>query len=83
MGSTFAETQKLEFLNMRENKLKWIPYSQFWENIQKNTSLVKINVSKTDLSDRVLEKLCLYLDNPAIKLVDLDLSRNSITDVGL
>ena len=33
MGTTFAESQKLEVLNMRENKLKWIPYSQFWENI--------------------------------------------------
>lgn len=48
-----------------------------------NTSLLKINVSKTDLSDRVLEKLCIYINNPEMRLVDLDLSRNSITDLGL
>jgi Ran GTPase-activating protein (RanGAP) involved in mRNA processing and transport len=83
MGETFSENQRLEVLIMRENKLKWVPYACFWENIQSNTSLLKINVSKTDLSDRVLEKLCLYLQNPNIKLADLDLSRNSITDLGL
>lgn len=83
MGETFSENQRLEVLIMRENKLKWVPYANFWENIQNNTSLLKINVSKTDLSDRVLEKLCLYLQNPNVKLMDLDLSRNSITDLGL
>ena len=68
---------------MRENKLKWVPYCNFWENLRSNTTLKKINVSKTDLSDRVLEKLCLLLDYPNISLVELDLSRNQISDVGL
>lgn len=53
---------------MRDNKLKWVPYSNFWENIKMNTSLTKINISKTDLSDRVLEKLCIYLTNPHVKV---------------
>lgn len=68
---------------MRENKLKWVPYASFWDNIKGNTSLQKINVSKTDLSDRVLEKMCTYLISPELRLIDLDLSRNAITDVGL
>lgn len=83
LGEALSENIKLEVLIMRENKLKWVPYSNFWENIKGNTSLQKINVSKTDLSDRVLEKMCSYLISPDLKLVDLDLSRNQITDVGL
>lgn len=83
LGEALSENVKLEVLIMRENKLKWVPYSNFWENIKGNTSLQKINVSKTDLSDRVLEKMCQYLLNPEVKLVDLDISRNTISDVGL
>jgi hypothetical protein len=58
-------------------------YAAFWENLKGNTSLLKISLSKTDLSDRVLEKFVDYLQTPDIRLVDLDLSRNQITDVGL
>ena len=83
LGEALSENQKLECLIMRENKLKWVPYAAFWENMKSNNSLLKVNVSKTDLSDRVLEKMCVYLNNPELKLVDLDISRNSITDLGL
>lgn len=83
LGDAIYDNTKLEVLIIRENKLKWVPYSNFWDNIKGNTSLQKINVSKTDLTDRVLEKMCAYLVSPGIKLVDLDLSRNLITDVGL
>ena len=83
LGEALNDNVKLEVLIMRENKLKWIPYSSFWENMKNNTSLMKINLSKTDLSDRVMEKMCVYLSNPAIKLVDIDLSRNAITDLGV
>ena len=76
LSEALAENTKLEVLIMRENKLKWVPYCTFWENLRLNSTLKKINVSKTDLSDRVLEKICLLLDNPNISLVDLDLSRN-------
>ena len=68
---------------MRENRLKWIPYAAFYESIKTNTTLKKINVSKTELNDRVLEPLCSLLCNPAVTLEDLDLSRNLISDVGL
>lgn len=83
LGEALCENTKIEVLIIRENKLKWVPYSNFWDNIKGNSSLQKINVSKTDLSDRVLEKMCQYLLNPELKLVDLDLSRNLITDTGL
>jgi Ran GTPase-activating protein (RanGAP) involved in mRNA processing and transport len=83
LGEALAQNTKLEVLIMRENRMKWIPYAAFWENIKPNTSLKKINVSKTEINDRVLEPLCSLLCNPAITLVDLDLSRNLISDVGL
>ena len=76
LGEAISENTKLEVLVMRENKLKWSPYSNFWDNVRGNTSLQKINVSKTDISDRVIEKMCLYLVEEGLKLVDLDLSRN-------
>jgi len=76
LGEAISENTKIEVMIMRENKLKWVPYSNFWENMKGNTSLQKINVSKTDLSDRVLEKMCSYLINPDLTLIDLDLSRN-------
>ncbi len=76
LSEALSENTKLEVLIMRENKLKWVPYCSFWENLRPNTTLKKINVSKTDLSDRVLEKLCCLLENPSIILIELDLSRN-------
>ena len=48
-----------------------------------NSNLKKISVSKTDLTDRVLESMVLFLRNPECSIVDLDISRNLITDVGL
>lgn len=76
LGEAISDNTKLEVLILRDNKLKWAPYSAFWDNVRGNTSLQKINVSKTDLTDRVLEKMCLYLLDEGLKLVDLDLSRN-------
>lgn len=76
LGEALSENTKLEVLIMRENRLKWVPYCNFWDNLKPNVTLRKINVSKTDLTDRVLEKLCVLLENPNISLVDLDLSRN-------
>lgn len=46
---------------MRENKLKWQNYCGFWENMRGNTSLLKINVSKTDLSDKILDKMTMII----------------------
>jgi len=42
-----------------------------------------MNLQKTDLSDRVVEKMGKYLEQPGIALVDLDISKNQITDAGL
>ena len=61
LGEALGENVKLEVLIMRENKIKWVPYAAFWENMRNNSNLLKINVCKTDLSDRVLEKMCLFL----------------------
>lgn len=83
LGEALSENPKLEVLILRENKLKWVPYCNFWENLKGNVSLQKINLAKTDLTDRVLEKLSSYLNNSSIRLVDLDLSRNQLTDLGL
>ena len=48
-----------------------------------NKTIQKINLYKTDLSDRVVEKMVKYLEQLDIGLVDLDLSKNAITDIGL
>ena len=42
-----------------------------------------MNVSKTELSDRVIGALGEYLQTKTLKLLEIDLSRNSITDVGM
>lgn len=46
---------------MRENKIKITTYINFWDNLKTNTSLLKINVAKTELNDKIVEKLCGYL----------------------
>jgi len=63
-GEALNENTKIEALIMRENKIKWVPYSNFWENLKNNSSLLKINLSKTELSDRVVENMCNYISNP-------------------
>ena len=42
-----------------------------------------MDLQKTDLTDRVVEKMTQYLEQEGIGLIDLDLSRNLITDEGL
>jgi len=39
LGEALGSNTKLEVLIMRENKLKWIPYSNFWLNMKKNNHL--------------------------------------------
>ena len=62
MGEALATNNKLEVLIMRENKIKWVHYCNFWNLILTNTTLLKMNLQKTDLSDRVVEKMGKYLD---------------------
>ena len=61
LGEAISQNTKLEVLIMRENKLKWQNYCGFWDNMRGNTSLLKINVSKTDLSDKILDKMTLII----------------------
>lgn len=48
-----------------------------------NRTIQKLNLCKTDLSDRVVERLAQFLDQQGLALADLDLSKNNITDQGL
>ena len=83
IGESLAENTRLEVLILRENKLRWNQYQNFWSAIMPNRALLKINLSKTDLNDRVCEYLGKYLEQPEISLRDLDVSKNSFTDAGL
>ena len=68
---------------MKENKIKWTSYQKFWSSMIPNKTIQKLNLNKTDLSDRVIEKMGLYLEQQDISLLDLDLSRNFISDEGI
>ena len=83
IGDALGDNIKLEVLVLKENRIKWIPYQNFWESMLPNRTIQKINLQKTDMSDRVVEKMCEYLCQPEITLVDLDVSKNHISDAGL
>ena len=83
IGYALSENRYLEVLILRDNKIKWVPYQNFWNSLLPNKTLQKINLQKTDLTDRVVEKLCKYLEQKDISLVDLDISKNQVTDTGL
>ena len=83
IAESLAENTKVDVLIMRENRLKWVNYQNFWNLLMPNKTLKKINLNKTDLTDRVLEKISKYVERPDIQLSDLDLSKNLITDAGL
>jgi hypothetical protein len=83
LAEALSENTTLEVLNMRGNKIRNAPYSNFWTILRKNTHLKKINCSKTELNDKVVEKLGPCLEAPGLRLQDIDLSRNSISDVGM
>ena len=83
IGEALAENTKLEVLILRDNKIKWVNYQNFFTNLMPNHSIQKLNLCKTDLSDRVVERLAQYIEQTGLALADLDLSKNNITDVGL
>jgi len=39
LGEALSQNTKLEVLIMRENKLKWVPYSNFWFKMKNNTHI--------------------------------------------
>ena len=83
IGESLAENEKLEVLVLKENKIKWLPYQNFWTFMLPNKTIQKINLQRTDLSDRVIEKMVDYLVQDDITLIDLDISKNHISDQGL
>ena len=83
LGEAMALNTKMEVLQMREARIKWFSYQKFWENLKGNKTIKKISVSKTDMTDRVLESAVNYIAADTSQIVDLDLSRNLITDLGL
>ena len=48
-----------------------------------NRSLKKINIAKTEVTDKVSIKISRFLQQPGLKLQDLNLSRNQIAADGL
>ena len=48
-----------------------------------NRSLRRINISKTEVTDKVCTRISAYLQSPDLRLQDLNLSRNSINTDGL
>ena len=83
LAEALADNVKLEVLILRDNRLKWPQYQSFWSLLLPNRALQKVNLQKTDLSDRVVDNLCRYLEQDGIELADLDLSKNQVTDAGL
>jgi hypothetical protein len=75
-GEALGVNTKMEGLSLKENKLKQTQYCNFWELMAENRSLRKINVAKTEVTDKVCAKISHYLIQPDIRLSDLNLSRN-------
>jgi hypothetical protein len=83
LGEALGKNKKLEVLNMRRVRIKSIYYREFWNKLCDNKHLKKINIQKTDCNDFVSEGVANYISTPDIKLVELDLSCNLITDIGV
>lgn len=83
LGEALSESTRMEILILNENKIRHTSYIKFWEFLMGNKSIKKISVMKTEISDKTCEFIGPYLSNKWCTLIDLDLSRNLITDVGL
>ena len=57
IGESLAENTKLEVLILRDNRIKWSNYQMFFVNMMPNRTIQKLNLCKTDLNDRVLERV--------------------------
>ena len=44
IGESLAENVKLEVLVLRENKIKWVPYQNFWSFFLPNKTIQKLNL---------------------------------------
>ena len=75
-GEALADNTKLEGLSIKENRLKQTQYCFFWEAMSGNRSLRRINICRTEVTDRVCAKIGAYLQSPDLRLQDLNVSRN-------
>ena len=75
-GEALGANTKLEGLSLKENKLKEPQYCNFWELMSENRSLRRMNIAKTDVTDKVCQKISIYLQAPGLRLQDLNLSKN-------
>ena len=83
LGKALSVNKKMVTLYMRNNKIKQTSYGLFWLAMCGNQSLKKMSVSKTDLNDKVVEKLQEFLKDENTQVNELDLSKNSISDQGM
>ena len=77
-GMALGGNTKLEGLSLKENKFKQVQYCNFWELMATNRSLRKVNIAKTEITDKVCQKISNYLSHQDLNLQDLNLSRNQI-----
>jgi Ran GTPase-activating protein (RanGAP) involved in mRNA processing and transport len=83
LGEALGLNTHLEGLSLKENKLKQVEYCNFWTLMSGNRSLKKMNLQKTEITNKVCVKLGSYLMQPQLNLHDLNLSRNLIETDGL
>lgn len=82
-GEALCDNTKLEALSLQANKIKPQNYCIFWELMAGNRSLRRMDISRTEVTDKVCVKIGVYLQAPDLRLQDLNLSRNSIAADGL
>ena len=83
LGTALGRNKSIEVVNLRNNQIKSSAYGRFWQNLAKNKELQKISVEKTNMNDKTVEKLSGYIIQPNLKLIELDLSKNLISDTGV
>lgn len=82
-GEALSENTKLEALSLQANKIRSQQYCFFWELMAGNRSLRRMDISKTEVTDKVCSKISTYLMQPDLRLQDLNLARNVIAADGL
>ena len=60
-GEALNGNTKLETLNLSNNKMKQNWYCNFWELMLENRNLKRINVTKTEVTDKVCAKINFFL----------------------
>ena len=75
-GEALGVNTKLEGLSLKENKIKQLHYCSFWDLMHENRSLRNINITKTEVNDKVCVKLASYLSQTDLRLQEINLSRN-------